>query len=310
MIRGLNYTEPEKERSRLLEISLSLSRRCDLDCLYCFTEGGIPRPNELTMNQQIAVLGQASLLGAKTWYLAGDGEPLLDPNFERLIGIANGCDLRVVAFTDGTLLDAARARRLKEKDLSLIVKWNSTNPETFKYLTGSRKEIAMVERDGMMIPNALNILLDEGYAGGTPTRAGIETVITAQNEQEIPLMREFCERNNVYAHIERMLLEGRARAYAAELTPGFVGVESLLQGKQHLEAAICPKRISYSLYVRSDGETYACFGSHQDLHLGSVKQHLLAELLEKRDVKVAALRARFPNVACICAELARGDQHD
>lgn len=303
LIKGLDYPCEEKAQAaidgRLLEVSLSLSKLCNMRCKYCFTDGGMPRENELTTDERKKILTDAAKLGTKTWYLAGDGEPMLDQDLLPLIDHANEQGLYVVMFTDGVLIDEAKVREFRDRGISVIVKWNSMRKEVFEDVT-QHSNIEMVERDGVAVPKALHLLLEEGLAEQQPTRLGMETVIMEQNKDEIAAMYGFCKRNNIYPHIERLFRGGRAKDNPDLFPQDLEGVPP------HLAADICSNRIHYMRYIRSDGETYGCFNSDGEdpkFHIGNVRDMSLAELVERGNQQIQEMQSKYPNSDCLCSAL-------
>lgn len=303
LIKGLDYSCEEKAQAalqgQLLEVSLSLSRLCNMRCRYCFTNGGAPRENELTTEARKNILTEAAAIGAKTWYLAGDGEPMLDKDLLPLIDHANEKGLYVVMFTDGVLMDEELAQQFRDRGISIIVKWNSMDRKVFEDVT-QHSNIEMVERDGMNVPKALHLLLEEGLAEQIPTRLGIETTILRQNQHEIAAMYEFCKRNNVYPHIERLFRGGRAKDNP-DLFP-----ENMEIIPPHLAADICSNRIHYMRYIRSDGEMFGCFNSDGEdpkFYIGNVRDKSLAELVELGNQQIGEMQARYPDSDCMCSTL-------
>lgn len=273
-----------------------------MQCAYCFTDAGKKRDNELTTGDRKDILRQASGLGTKTWYIAGDGEPLLDTDVLDLVDYANQRGLYVIMFTNGTHITEQLARRMKAQGISPIVKWNSLDAGIFQELTGY-DNIKIVTRDGVSIPLALDILLNYGFAEGEETRVGIETVVTKQNQSDIPIMKQFCEKNNIYPHIEALLLEGRAVKNKEFLIP-----EDHHDIPAHLKADICGKRFTYSMYIRSDGEAYICFGNDPRLSLGNIRDYpSLQDLVEKKDIQAKQILRNNPGLrGCVCQAMGRG----
>jgi cyclic pyranopterin phosphate synthase len=103
-------------------LRLSLTARCNLACPYCLPDGQEP-PGLLTLEQRRTVVQAAVTLGAHSLRLTG-GEPLLHPQLEKLIEAVQPLrarGLREIALTsNGTLLNASRARALREAGLDRI----------------------------------------------------------------------------------------------------------------------------------------------------------------------------------------------
>ena len=104
-------------------LRLSLTARCNLACPYCLPDGKEPA-GLLTLAQRQRLIGAVVALGVSSLRLTG-GEPLLHSGLEALIGAAAGFrgpqGLHEIALTsNGTLLHAERARRLKEAGLDRL----------------------------------------------------------------------------------------------------------------------------------------------------------------------------------------------
>ena len=110
-------------------LRLSLTARCNLACPYCCPDADDP-PDLLTLAERLALVEACVGLGVHTLLLTG-GEPLLHRGLEELVaalqplrrrdpGDSRGA-LREIALTsNGVLLDAERARRLKAAGLDRI----------------------------------------------------------------------------------------------------------------------------------------------------------------------------------------------
>lgn len=96
---------------RLGKLDLELTERCNNNCLHC----GINRSSssavikkELTTHQLQAILREAASLGCLTVRFTG-GEPLLRCDFSELYVFARKLGLRVILFTNATLITARLA---------------------------------------------------------------------------------------------------------------------------------------------------------------------------------------------------------
>ncbi len=182
---------------RLLCPSLDLSNACNLNCPYCFTEPGNAtykkrRADELDEPELYGVIEQMAAAGARTINIIGAGEPLLDPRFERIARFIQSKGIRLLVATNGCEL----VRRpnllglLRDIGANVIVKMNSLN-ETL--------EDAMVGHAGYagQRDQALALLLAVGFNHGTPSRLGVNTVITTGNRREISALHQYCRLQNI-----------------------------------------------------------------------------------------------------------------
>ncbi len=87
-----------------LTVFWSVTRRCNLDCVFCLTEGGDPAPGESPdIRARLAhVLSDASVLKV----VVTGGEPTVIPDLLELIEILKkgGCFVEIT--TNGTSLDS------------------------------------------------------------------------------------------------------------------------------------------------------------------------------------------------------------
>lgn len=98
----------------------SVSRRCNLHCLHCYTASeDINYPGELTTDEGYALLEDLAAYGVPALLMSG-GEPLYRPDFDLLARRAASLGLRVTLSTNGTLIDEAKAALLKEIGVTYV----------------------------------------------------------------------------------------------------------------------------------------------------------------------------------------------
>jgi radical SAM protein with 4Fe4S-binding SPASM domain len=94
------------------------TRRCNLACRHCYSASDARcAPTELTTDQARAMIADLAAFGAPVLLLSG-GEPLLRDDLLDLIAYARQQGMRPVLSTNGTLIDAALAKRLREAGLA------------------------------------------------------------------------------------------------------------------------------------------------------------------------------------------------
>ena len=98
-------------------LAWEITRRCNLRCRHCRASASSePLPGEFTTERAKALLRHIAGFARPVVIFTG-GEPLLRADLEDLASEARSLGLRAVAATNGTLLDEARARRLKDAGL-------------------------------------------------------------------------------------------------------------------------------------------------------------------------------------------------
>ncbi|MHC1626908.1 MAG: GTP 3',8-cyclase MoaA [Methanoculleaceae archaeon] len=162
---------------RVTNLRISLTSSCNLNCIYCHSEGETDPGEEMSTEEIIRLIRVASGFGIRSVKFTG-GEPLIRRDLEDIIqGIPPGVESSMT--TNGTLL-ADRAESLSEAGLCRVnISLDSLRPERYRYITGSDALSDVLEG----IESAVE-------AGLTPVK--INTVILRGiNEDEIGELIEF-----------------------------------------------------------------------------------------------------------------------
>jgi radical SAM protein with 4Fe4S-binding SPASM domain len=98
----------------------NLTRTCNLKCVHCYTSSEAKRyPDELPTETCKSVLDDLAEFKVPAVLFSG-GEPLVRPDLFELAAHARSKGLHVVLSTNGTLIDEARAKRLKELEFAYV----------------------------------------------------------------------------------------------------------------------------------------------------------------------------------------------
>lgn len=101
---------------RLENVSLEITKQCNLQCSHCYADAGAKLKDELTVEEAKALIDQLADIGVLSITFTG-GEPLLHPHLFELMGYARKKPLSVVLFTNGTLLTPETVQKLKELNI-------------------------------------------------------------------------------------------------------------------------------------------------------------------------------------------------
>ncbi len=96
----------------------NVTSRCNLKCMHCYaaTQG---EPKELDTDAALSFIDDVAAFGSPVLLFSG-GEPFVRPDVLRLAKHAAARGLRVVFSTNGTLIDAALAARVKKIGVSYV----------------------------------------------------------------------------------------------------------------------------------------------------------------------------------------------
>ena len=92
---------------KLTELQLELSVKCNSNCIMCprnkLTRDG--KPGFMSFNLAKKIIDEAYDMGARLLKPQWFGEPLLSPDFEKIVGYAKNKGMRIMLITNGSLLD-------------------------------------------------------------------------------------------------------------------------------------------------------------------------------------------------------------
>jgi len=159
-------------------IRVSLTDRCNFDCVYCHNEGlgdtrgpMAPQDEEMTTDQVVRLLDVATEFDVRKVKFTG-GEPMLRQDMEEIVRRCPD-DLAVSLTTNGTFLPG-RAGDLREAGVERVnVSQDAVDPEAFAEITKSGAYDRVVEGveaavEAGLTPVKLNMVVFETTAGYVP----------------------------------------------------------------------------------------------------------------------------------------------
>ncbi len=110
-----DYFQAISDNSGLASIYVNLTTKCNLDCKHCYRapERRTGSHQELPRDLLEAALGDAKALGA-LWVTFSGGEPLLHPEWKRILEMARDLGFAVSLSTNASLIDGQTAAFLAD----------------------------------------------------------------------------------------------------------------------------------------------------------------------------------------------------
>lgn len=146
-------------------LRISVTKRCNLNCIYCHREGEENSANEITADRIAEIAKAFYELGVKKLKFTG-GEPLLRRDICEIVSMMP--DFEEISLTTNGILLEKLAFDLKESGLDRVnVSLDTLNPETFKFITGGGDLSAVLEGieravEARLTPIKLNMVLMKG----------------------------------------------------------------------------------------------------------------------------------------------------
>jgi len=117
---GHGHGSPHSARARKPIVVWNITRTCNLRCVHCYSDSmAMKYPGELDWLQMRNVVADLAKYQVPSLLLSG-GEPMIHPRFADLVDFASGYGLKLTISTNGTLIDAQKAARLKAADVAYV----------------------------------------------------------------------------------------------------------------------------------------------------------------------------------------------
>ena len=218
MTRRLAYSEL---LTAPVNVTWEITSRCNLHCRHCLSADVMEHSaTELDFDQCIRFIDELDRIRVFQINFGG-GEPFLRPDFVDILEYAHSKKIATCVSTNGTTLDNALVRRLKEMDLLYIqVSLDGARAETNDLLRGS----GTFDR----ILSGIRLLVKHGIPG-----VSTNTVVTATNFMEILQMCELGARYGIKTRLSRFRPSGNAKRVWAQL---HLNKEQLAELSQFLSA--------------------------------------------------------------------------
>ncbi len=189
-------------------LDIELTAKCTFaSCIYCDSKPAVgeKHPNELTTDEILHVIREASDRGLQWVYSCGLGEPMEDDKLRAMIDGAWSIGVRFSLFTNAIGIDRSTAKWLHQRGVCLIVKLDSLDEGRFDAILG-------VKGAARKVFNAIDDLLIAGYGDSTAdglTNLAFSIVPTSINLRDIPDVVGFAGRCNAFPSVGELEQAGR-----------------------------------------------------------------------------------------------------
>jgi mycofactocin radical SAM maturase len=187
-------------------LTWELTYACNLSCVHCLSSSGRRDPRELSTQECFAVIDELQRL--KVFYVnIGGGEPMLRPDFFDVLEYSVEHQVGVKFSTNGTFIDAERARRLASMDyLDIQISLDGADAGVNDLVRGAGSYAAA--------RHAMDHLADAGFG---PFK--ISLVVTRHNVDQLDGFKEIADSYGAQLRVTRLRPSGRGAESWHELHP-------------------------------------------------------------------------------------------
>jgi len=183
----------DKYERPILSLRITLTNRCNVNCLYCHHDGMVKSKDEMTADELYTICKIAKKIGVRKIRLSG-GEPLLKKDIVEIVEKIASLGFRDISMTtNGTLLEKY-AQDLKDAGLDRVnVSLDTLDRETFEFIT--KKDYLEDAKKGIL--KAVEV-------GLYPVKINM-VIMKDINQDEIDDMFEFCKENDIVLQIIELI---------------------------------------------------------------------------------------------------------
>lgn len=195
-----------------VNVTWEITLKCNLNCVHCLSDSGHEADNELDFSECKNLIDD--LVDNEVFQVnIGGGEPFARSDFVDLLDYAHQRELVTCVSTNGTLMDADMAQRLRHmKRLYLQVSLDGVDAETNDIIRGNGTYAKAIR--------AMELLASAGV------RFSVNTVLTKLSYPQLNDLRKLASRYGAELRVSRFRPSGRGKNSLRELAPDNDQLES------------------------------------------------------------------------------------
>ena len=183
----------DKYERPILSLRITLTNRCNVNCLYCHHDGMVKSRDEMTADELYTICKIAKKIGVRKIRLSG-GEPLLKKDIVEIVEKIASLDFKDISMTTNGILLEKYAQDLKDAGLDRVnVSLDTLNRETFEFIT--KKDYLEDAKKGIL--KAVEV-------GLYPVKINM-VIMKDINQDEIDDMFEFCKKNDIVLQLIELI---------------------------------------------------------------------------------------------------------
>ncbi|WP_405294461.1 GTP 3',8-cyclase MoaA [Methanobrevibacter sp.] len=183
----------DKYERPIISLRITLTNRCNVNCLYCHHDGMVKSKDEMTSDELYTICKIAKKIGVKKIRLSG-GEPLLKKDIVETVEKIASLDFKDISMTTNGILLGKYAKSLKDAGLDRVnVSLDTLNRKTYEFIT--RKDY---------LEDAKNGILKAVEVGLYPVKINM-VIMKDVNQDEIDDMFEFCKENDIVLQLIELI---------------------------------------------------------------------------------------------------------
>ena len=188
-------SQPVKDKfdRPIISLRITLTNRCNVNCLYCHHDGMVSSKDEMTPDELYTICKIAKKIGVRKIRISG-GEPLIRKDIVEIVEKISSLGFEDISMTTNGVLLEKYAQDLKDVGLDRVnVSLDTLNPETYQFI--SKKNYLDSAKKG---------ILKSVEVGFYPVKINM-VIMKDINQFEIKDMFKFCKDNNIVLQLIELI---------------------------------------------------------------------------------------------------------
>ena len=190
MLEGVVHDKYERP---ILSLRITLTNRCNVNCLYCHHDGMVKSSEEMTADELYTICKIAKKIGVRKIRLSG-GEPLLKKDIVEIVEKIASLDFKDISMTTNGILLEKYAQDLKDAGLNRVnVSLDTLDRKTYEIIT--KKDYLEDAKKGII--KAVEV-------GLYPVKINM-VIMKDINQDEIDDMFRFCKKHDIVLQLIELI---------------------------------------------------------------------------------------------------------
>jgi MoaA/NifB/PqqE/SkfB family radical SAM enzyme len=312
-LRGTpKHLTDKRELASFTYLMLNLPFNCNYHCLKCFNIADDDRyftgkQKYIPLDDRIKIIHEAKDMGGKAVVIAGEGEPALHKDTEKIISETDRLGMIPIIYTNGSTLTEDLIEFYKNTNTSVVISLDSLDPKTYDYFTGTKKQFEKVIKNIENLRKTYRNTIE--ISGDLKTvRVALNATVTDINENEIQKIKEFC-RDDIYFICNPLARYGNAISNWDELIRSEESQNRHAQLIRELSESGGPLTLDrkgfcgysrWGIGVNPLGDYMTCaYTKKTDGLLGSIKNISLKEAFKHKHIIESAHYGLYGHMPCL-----------
>ncbi|WMM26568.1 radical SAM protein [Tissierella sp. MB52-C2] len=258
-------SETEKKHNKINDVSISITKRCNLECMHCIVDADkVNNHDKYTTSQVFQIIDKVKALKPSHITLTG-GEPMIRDDFVDILKhTSSNYDGKISVMTNGTLINTDNVKPLAALAHNIDISIDGADEESCSIIRGKGVFQQVV--------NSIKLLHKNDYK-----KISLSMVLTKNNQNVVNKFYKLNEELGTKPMLRQLALLGRAERNSDILTQFVSNAQEIsspseLKNKHEIIGCSCKAGVN-ELTIEYNGDIFPCdLFTDEQFKLGNVDE--------------------------------------